>query len=419
MRLASAVEQQFWFAEQITPGTLANVTMQSIRLEGPLDYAVLAEAFRVVVRRHEALRTGFMYHGGRLLVRTEARNTAPPSPVLLPSGAPNDVAVSQLLTREFDLQTGDLIRLGVVPTDYGALLHVAAHHIAYDGLSHEIFTRDLALAYGAGLNKDVAELPLRPRMPAMLIDEERRAAQLAYWRATLSSHADLPVLGAAPSQWELAEARLVKHQVTCDAALVRRLRLAAGRRKVMPFTLLLTAYGQAIADIAGGADFCVAVAVALRGGERIHEVGCEINTVPVRVREPLAEGAAERVWEAQSGAFSHSDVPFADIVTATRTAGRSRLALAQTSLIYQGWKRAAYPAGPATMRTVMSDPLGAQFEVQMLLCLTEDGQLALLAQAPLPSGWTDHLVDLTRAMMLRLRDLTESATTQPSTGRIP
>ncbi|MFI9643409.1 condensation domain-containing protein [Micromonospora sp. NPDC051925] len=400
-QLASCGERQFWFAEQIAPGALAHLANQTIRLDGPVDVTALTEAFRAVVHRHEALGTGFLFHDGQLY-RRPPRGIPPAVPMLLADHLTPESVTRKLLTPGLDLDTGDLIRMGVVPDASGALLHVVVHHVAFDGLSQEIFTRDLAAAYGARLRGEAIDLPVRPRMPAHVVDPARLGEQLAYWRGEVEGVPDLPGGEPAPLQWDLADARIVETEAWCDKATVHQLRAVARGQDVTLFTLLLTAYAQALGDIGGGDDFCVGVAVALRGGDRLDEVGCEINVLPMRMRRPRAPGAIGRVWASQVGTLSSPDLPFAELVASIQTMRGDRLPLMQTSLISQGWDRVVHRVGPVRMQNMVTHPLGSQFEVQALMCHTEAGDLKVVVQAPECSGWAVRLAGLATAVTVRL-----------------
>src|SRR5213082_2106433 len=60
----SSGQQRLWFLEQFQPGSpLYNIPI-AVRLEGPLDAAVLEGAVNQIICRHEILRTRFDSHKG-------------------------------------------------------------------------------------------------------------------------------------------------------------------------------------------------------------------------------------------------------------------------------------------------------------------------------------------------------------------
>src|SRR5205814_2094295 len=61
----SFAQQRLWFIQQLEPESAAYNIAGALRLRGALQVAVLERAFNEVVRRHEALRTGFENDNGR------------------------------------------------------------------------------------------------------------------------------------------------------------------------------------------------------------------------------------------------------------------------------------------------------------------------------------------------------------------
>ncbi len=55
----SFAQQRLWFIDQLEPGSPLYNIPAALRVEGPLDAAVLARCLGEIVRRHEALRTVF------------------------------------------------------------------------------------------------------------------------------------------------------------------------------------------------------------------------------------------------------------------------------------------------------------------------------------------------------------------------
>lgn len=397
MRLrASGSEQQFWVAEEIAPGAPANTAYQLIQLDGPLDLAALTTAYRAVVHRHEALRTGFVHRDDALYrVVREGTQVAAPVPVA-PAATAADI-VDALLGAPFDLDAGELIRMAVEPDDRGAILHVVAHHIAYDGLSHELITADLAHAYGEALLGRTVRLPVRPRIPAEPPAERRRAQLVEHWRGVLDGVGDIPGCGAEPRYWELAEARIAERRIVRDPGAVARVHAAARRQRITPSIVLIAAYARAMAEVGGTDDFCVGMPLALRTAERFAEVGCEITMLPVRITRPFDADGTARIWRRQLEAISNADLPFPEIVDAIGGSAGARIPLVQTLAFYQGWERPEHSHGPVRLRSHQASQLGVSVEVQAQLSADIDGSLDVRLQAPLTSGWTGKLDDLALA----------------------
>ena len=60
----TATQRALWLSERTNPGTVANVVVQAVRVQGDLDFARLANALQATVDRHPALRTTFAEESG-------------------------------------------------------------------------------------------------------------------------------------------------------------------------------------------------------------------------------------------------------------------------------------------------------------------------------------------------------------------
>src|SRR5690349_8721630 len=63
----SFAQEQFWYVDQLSPGTVAYNFSWPVRLRGRLNVSALEQALTESVRRHEALRTRFVAEEGRPL----------------------------------------------------------------------------------------------------------------------------------------------------------------------------------------------------------------------------------------------------------------------------------------------------------------------------------------------------------------
>ena len=152
----SFAQQRLWFIDRVQPGSPLYNIAAALRVEGPLDAAVLARCLGEIVRRHEALRTVFAAPQG-----TPVQVIQPPAPFPLPvvdlSGlAPGRRETEALAlageeaARPFDLARGPVLRgvlLRLAPADHAIALTV--HHIASDGWSMGILVREVAALYPA------------------------------------------------------------------------------------------------------------------------------------------------------------------------------------------------------------------------------------------------------------------------------
>ena len=147
----SFAQQRLWFIAQLEgPSALYNNPL-ALRLEGDLDAAALEAALADVITRHEVLRTVFLADGGQpyqqVLEMAELGWQLPVIPV-----AEQDLAqtVAGIAAEPFDLGAGIPVRARLLAVGPGVhVLVLVIHHIATDGWSAGILSRDLGTAYAA------------------------------------------------------------------------------------------------------------------------------------------------------------------------------------------------------------------------------------------------------------------------------
>ncbi|MFE5810163.1 amino acid adenylation domain-containing protein [Streptomyces sp. NPDC056491] len=341
----AAAQQRLWFLDQWSLGSAAYNAPLALRLTGPLDPEVLGRALGGVVERHEILRTrygsadGLPYQiveepGPVAIVRTDLRE--------LPEDE-REKHVTELIAegagRPFDLAAGPVLRAELFRlADEEHVLLLNIHHIATDGWSTAIVTREVMVRYAA----EAAGLPdPLPPLPVQFADyavwQRRKLAEstfgdrLGYWTERL---ADLPVLDfptdrPRPKQptgaGSVRESRLPAH-------LQRALVELARSERVTVLTVALAAFQTLLTRYTGQDDIVVGSVVNGRTQPEIEPlVGFFANTLVLRTDtsgDPTFRELLARTNETVVGGLMHQDVPFGKLVDALqpeREAGRNPL----------------------------------------------------------------------------------------------
>ncbi|HEY0698618.1 MAG TPA: condensation domain-containing protein, partial [Micromonospora sp.] len=327
----SPAQRRLWLVEQLAPGGPAYHEAAGVRLTGPLDVTALRGALADVVARHAPLRTSYRTVDGEP-VQVVQEWVPVECPVLDRTGADEGTAVREALAettrRPFDLATGPVFafRLLRFAPDHHVLV-TAFHHLATDGRSYAVFTRDVSARYRArlGVRHSGAAVDDLPPLPVTYpelargqrTDDARRAADLSYWRQVL--HAAPPAL-VLPSDLPRPAVPSAAGRAlfgTLPADLVTRLREFGRSARVTVFTALLTAFAVAVGRAGGRHDFVLGTGASNRDERAENLIGFFVDTVPLRfdlTGDPTFAELATRVQRRAADGYAHSGLPFDELV---------------------------------------------------------------------------------------------------------
>lgn len=328
----SAAQQHLWFLETAGDSRNAYLMPAALRLEGPLQLEALRQALEEIVRRHEMLRTSFFEDGGRCYQRIEPAGTwqLPVVDLTHLKTTERDAETERRAANEarqpFDLSAGQLLRttlLRTAPQEHILLLTV--HHIAADGWSLDIFSRELTVLYEAFLHGEPS--PLLP-LPLRYLDFAAREQSqlrngafnrdLGYWRRQLDDAValELPTDFPRPMQRSNEGAR---HGFAIPANLSARIRRFSGTHEATPFMTLLAAFKLLLWRYSGETDISVGTASSHRSHEFESLIGLFVNPLVLRTGvsgELSFQEILSRVKRSFIDGAGHQAVPFGEIVKA-------------------------------------------------------------------------------------------------------
>ncbi|MFL5384951.1 MAG: amino acid adenylation domain-containing protein [Longimicrobiaceae bacterium] len=264
-------------------------------LVGEVDVDALERAFRGVVARHGALRTGFAWEGVPQPLQLVLRRAEPAFERLDWSDAGDgwrervDALLDADLRRGYDLRRPPLLRVTLARIDGGRhLLLLSMHHLVIDGWSLPLLLADLDALYHAARTGRPAALPPAPRYRdyvQWLVGRDTAAAE-AFWRRSLAGFGHATPLPLDPGGAPHASSH-GKETLRLEAGVFGRAQAFARAQGVTLNTVAQAAWALLLARHAGEDDVVFGATVSGRppevaGVERT--VGLFINTLPVRVR---------------------------------------------------------------------------------------------------------------------------------------
>ncbi|MEM1319027.1 MAG: amino acid adenylation domain-containing protein [Bacteroidota bacterium] len=320
-------QQRLWLVDKMTGSTHYHIPIV-LRLKGRLEREALEAIFRIIVDRHEVLRTVFYEKDGipyQRVMPAGAWQLQYEEMEGLKAAKAIEEYIAQRLRQPFDLSKDHMLRaqlLRLSKTEH--LLVMVMHHIAADGWSTPIFIKELIALYQAGRAARATLLPPLPIQYADYAHWQRnylRGAvleeKMAYWERQLEGlpPLELPTDFARPT---LQSTRGQSLEVQLDGDLYAALQQLARARGVTLYTLLLAAFKVLLYRYTGQEDLAVGTPIANRTQPEVEGlIGFFVNTLCLRSR---VEGSQpftmmlEQLQQTVMDAYDHQEVPFEKIV---------------------------------------------------------------------------------------------------------
>ena len=328
----SFAQEQFWFLDQLQPGSSAYNMTKVYRLTGSLDVHALERALNEIRRRHEVLRTNFDFSDEQpvQIIAPFQFVTLPVEDLTQLPEDQRDGAFQHIVSAQarvpFNLKSdppsrASLLRLGAEEH----VLLLVFHHIVSDGWSTRMLTGEIAALYEAfaeGKPSPLPELPIQYADYASWQRERLRGkaleSHLAYWKKHLEGSPpvlELPTDHARPRLQSFSGAR---RSVILPNALVKCLTAISHRHQATLFMSILAAFNTLLHRHTGQEDIIVGTPVAGRTRpETQNLIGLFLNTVALRTDvsgNPTFEELLKRVRGVTLDALTHQDLPFEKLV---------------------------------------------------------------------------------------------------------
>ncbi|HLK59850.1 MAG TPA: condensation domain-containing protein, partial [Chthonomonadaceae bacterium] len=311
--------------------TLYNIP-RALLLKGNLDMAALQQALEQIFTRHQVLRTTYAARAGQPY-QTVSEDTAFPLPLQDLSHLDPQQRQEEALrlsqeeaNRPFDMANDSMMRaqlLRLQPQEHVLLL--TQHHIASDGWSNSILTRELSALYNAfqqGLPSPLPDLPIQYADYAVWqrnwLQGEALERQVSYWRERLSGAPPVLALPTDRPREEADSYQGAMHRFTAPEALGEGLRRVCREERATPFMVLLAAFQVLLYRWTGQPDLVVGTDVANRTqAETEGLIGFFLNHLVLRTDlsgDVDFREVVRRVREGCLGAYAHQDLPFDKLV---------------------------------------------------------------------------------------------------------
>ncbi len=302
----------------------------SYRLHGKLDPGTVRRSLNELLKRHDILRTAFVYEGlnraFQVVLKEREADFYYEDLGALP-GREQDAYLAafrqQDRKRLFDLGKDVLFRVMVFRLGEAEYQFIwSHHHILMDGWCTGILVQEYNYIYNRLRQGRTPELPPTGQYGTFIkwLERQDRVAAAGYWRQYLHEYARSATVPAdrlpAPAHQPFDNREF---QLVLPAGQAARLNALATQYKVTLNTLLQTAWGIQLSRYNNSRDAVFGTVVTVRPAEIEGidtMIGLFINTIPVRIRyaaDTTFGSLAQQVQRQHLAGETHQHYSLADI----------------------------------------------------------------------------------------------------------
>lgn len=278
----SSAQKQLYIIHQMEGDTIAYNIYMTVVLEGEFDSNRFEEIFRILIQRHESLRTSFHLEGDEPVQKIHEHADFKID-YFFPEGSPDDVIRDYL--RPFDLEQSPLFRAALIKVaEQKHIMVLDSHHIISDVTTQNILFREFLQLYKDGelpeqelQYKDYSEWQYSKAYEKLIQRQEE------YWLNEYSQPLELldfpydfPIGTKRSNKGNYVELRFD----TNDREII--LKLAANEGGTVHIVMLAVFY-VLLWSLSGKKDISVGIPVAGRLNKELeHVAGVFINTIAIR-----------------------------------------------------------------------------------------------------------------------------------------
>ncbi len=324
----SSSQKKVWIINQIDSKSWAYNINGVFLLKGNLDVFILNKSFKILIDRHESLRTKFMSIDGeprQSIIDDIDFNIF----FINISSSDKEISIEKIIQEEikkgFNLNKAPLIRVVLIKAnEHEHVLLCMIHHIICDGWSVNIIFKELMVVYNSLITNSKYKLPeikLQSKDYAVskinYLDSVIIKNQLNYWKSIFSDC--LPKM-SFPYDYERPQKITFEGKnkyFYFDEDISNKLRIFARKKCVTLSTLFYSIYTILLNKICNQDDLVIGAMTAGRIDCNIENtVGMFCNYLPVRTKitpEETIDTFLKKVDRNMLDAFENQEYPFENL----------------------------------------------------------------------------------------------------------
>ncbi|CAL2107141.1 hypothetical protein T190115A13A_320001 [Tenacibaculum sp. 190524A02b] len=318
-------QERLWFLDKLQSSSQEYHIPVVLKLEGNLNISIVEEALRIIINRHEILRTVIYEKEGIGYQKVIESNKWFLHQEAIAKEAKIEKEISDFINLPFDLSKDYMLRSCLYNLDNNQyILACVFHHIASDGWSSGILMSEFDELY-ASINSQqeviLPELSLQYKDYAIwqrkYIEGRALESQLTYWENKLSGvdYLKLPLDYTRPTIQSTEGSGI---SVAINKELTGAINTLCKQEGVTMFMFLLSAFKVLLSRYSGQEDICVGTPIANRTQAELEGViGFFVNTLALRSNlsgNPSFKEVLKEVKTTTLEGYDHQLVPFEKVV---------------------------------------------------------------------------------------------------------
>lgn len=322
----SHAQKRFFVLQQMDLHNVAYHIVSILKLEGKFNPDAFQKALKLLISRHESLRTSFVLINGepKQKIFKDRPFDFEFQELINQPNAQN--MIMETIEKEriaFDLENSPLLRSKIYQLDHQEyILLLEIHHIICDGWSMGLLAKECLKYYHdlvQELEPKIESLPIQYKDYATwqntLLKSENHQQKLDYWREKLDN-GQLPRIHF-PTDFQRPQIKTFKGSHlswTFAPQTVSKLRRICHESQITLFTALIAAVKVLLYRYTGQHDISIGTEIATRNHPKLQSlIGLFLNTLVIRDQIEPQQGykyLLTQVRETVTQALENSDYPF-------------------------------------------------------------------------------------------------------------
>lgn len=321
----SSFQERVWVLSKTAAGSMAYHIPGGMYIDGALNLPALTKAFKLLIARHDLLRTAFREDAyGVAFQQVRAADDVTPELTVarVTEDMPLDAYIRQNAAAPFQLGDGLPVRATLVQLgEQRYCLLYCLHHLVCDGWSLKLLENEWMQLYGRLLENPDARLPpldIQYKDYLHWAAGQDDSADAQYWQQQLEG--PLPVT-QLPSDRQRPQEKSFRGshstvQITGDVA--GRMRALCLQHHTTLFTGLMASLKILLSRYSGQQDMIIGIVTAGRQQAQLQQqIGPYLNTLPLRSRisgEFHFNTLLSHMHQQLLDAYEHQQYPFAKML---------------------------------------------------------------------------------------------------------